>query len=126
MNLDKCFSLLKAAKEDIRNAQIAESDVYELMVETAGSKTFAHAGEVWTVRSRYNKDMGRKMSYLAKSKISEADFALMGNKIGRAHSITARAVAIQAAAQRQGQILTDEEALRVASMPDSEASVTLD
>lgn len=73
--IEECFTLITQAQEAQAEAKIRESDAIEALAECAGDRTFAYEGQVYQVRSRMNKDMGRKLSYISQLKMSEQELS---------------------------------------------------
>lgn len=74
IDLTTAFRLHAAAKEATREATIAESSALDLVVKAAGSKTFSYEGQLYQVRSRYNKELGITLNFICALKTTPADW----------------------------------------------------
>lgn len=70
IDLTTAFRLHAAAKEATREATIAESSALDLVVKAAGSKTFSYEGQLYQVRSRYNKELGITLNFICALKLN--------------------------------------------------------
>lgn len=69
LTVDQAFSLFEAAKNSVREAQIAESKALDILVAAAGgNKTFSHKGQLYQVRSRLNKELGITLNFICQLK----------------------------------------------------------
>lgn len=75
LTTEQAFSLFEAAKKNVRDAQIAESKALDILVAAnGGNKTFNHNGQLYQVRSRYNKDLELTLNFICQLKTSPKEW----------------------------------------------------